>query len=197
MVDERLVRQREAEGAAAAVRGLHPDVPAVCLDDPAADGEPDPAALHAPLDAREHPEDAARVLAIDRRSPLSRTVTTHSWLSLEGRDLDRGRLPRARNLTALPTRFCSTRRSWRGSPCTSGSSPTTSVASASSSACRRSVGDLGHHVSERDALESPARRSAHSRARRRSRSSARRVLARSSTQHVAGRRLLAGSARGA
>ena len=56
---------REVERAAAALRGLDPDPPAVRLDDPPAHCEADAASLHAPLEAGEHREDTPRVLAVD------------------------------------------------------------------------------------------------------------------------------------
>src|SRR5215208_1937297 len=57
-------RQREPERAAAGRGALDPDAPAVGLDDPAADREPDPRALALAV-TREHAEDLRRLLRVD------------------------------------------------------------------------------------------------------------------------------------
>ena len=84
-------------------------------------------------------------------TPLSRTVTTQPSLPRRAETATRGGAS-PRNFTALPTRFCSTRRSWRGSPSTSGSAPTSSVAPPLVQAGPQVGGHVAHDVVEGHAL---------------------------------------------
>ena len=83
--------------------------------------------------------------------PLSRIVTTHSWLSGTDETSIRSGAS-ARNFTAFASRFCSTRRSCRASPWASGSSPHLERRARLVEPPAQVLGDLGHELAEPDRL---------------------------------------------
>ena len=114
--------------AAAGALGLHPDAPAVVLDDPAREREAEAGALVPrvePVEQLEHPLAVRRVDAdaVVAHEDLHEAVACEARLPIQ----TLGSSCSPVNLAALSSRFCSSSTSRCGSPCTLGSGPSTST----------------------------------------------------------------------